>query len=266
MRIYCPKCKVGYEIDETLIPEEGKKLRCSYCREVFVAHREDLIATPVLVMSAGNATDSAKNAENEDISESGEETAASEKTEAENEEIKEIFQRLAEQSENLVKEELEMPAYKKFFLKMRSGLGLNRKGNRRLFAFVAAVLALLLLYNYRYEVVRSFPFMNSVYNLAGIKAKIPGEGLEFQNITWNPIEEGGDTKLEVKGFIYNPTDREIEIPVMRVEMLDKDAQLLQSLNQKPLLKSLQPGGRVAVGVVIKRPVPEAKYIYMTFID
>ena len=53
---------------------------------------------------------------------------------------------------------------------------------------------------------------------------------------------------------------------MRVEMLDKDAQLLQSLNQKPLLKSLQPGGRVAVGVVIKRPVPEAKYIYMTFID
>ena len=48
MRIYCPKCKVGYEIDENLIPEEGKKLHCSYCHETFVAHKEDLIATPVL--------------------------------------------------------------------------------------------------------------------------------------------------------------------------------------------------------------------------
>ena len=35
MRIYCPQCNVCYELDETLIPEGGRKLRCSNCGEVF---------------------------------------------------------------------------------------------------------------------------------------------------------------------------------------------------------------------------------------
>lgn len=46
-QIYCPKCHTGYEIDENLIPEDGKKLRCSYCNQVFKAYCDDLIDAPV---------------------------------------------------------------------------------------------------------------------------------------------------------------------------------------------------------------------------
>ena len=35
MRIYCPKCHMGYEVDESLIPEAGRRLRCSNCKEIF---------------------------------------------------------------------------------------------------------------------------------------------------------------------------------------------------------------------------------------
>lgn len=35
MLIYCPKCKQGYDVEESLIPEEGRKLRCGSCGEIF---------------------------------------------------------------------------------------------------------------------------------------------------------------------------------------------------------------------------------------
>ena len=35
MHIYCPKCGVGYEIDEELIEDQAKKLKCSNCGEIF---------------------------------------------------------------------------------------------------------------------------------------------------------------------------------------------------------------------------------------
>lgn len=35
MLIYCPKCQQGYDVGEDLIPEEGRRLRCSSCGEVF---------------------------------------------------------------------------------------------------------------------------------------------------------------------------------------------------------------------------------------
>ena len=261
MRIYCPKCKVGYEIDETLIPEEGKKLRCSYCNETFVAHKEDLIATSVF-----------SKIESEEKKESAEEKPSEEslenekKSEVEKGEVKEIFERLAEQSENLAKEEQNISVVRKIFRGLYSFLGLNRRLNRWFFSLVLIVLAILLLYNYKYEIVRTLPFMNSVYKIAGVKAKIPGEGLEFQNVTWNLVDENNNSGLEVKGFIYNPTDKEIEVPMMKIEMLDDDASSLQTLNQKPALTSLKPGGRLAVSVIIKTPVPNAKYVYMTFIE
>lgn len=40
MLIYCPKCRQGYNVEETLIPDEGRKLRCSSCGEVFKFGRD----------------------------------------------------------------------------------------------------------------------------------------------------------------------------------------------------------------------------------
>ena len=131
---------------------------------------------------------------------------------------------------------------------------------------VCAVVALVAVYNYRYEIARSVPLVGAIYKILGIKAHVPGEGLEFQNINWNFIENEAGRVLEVKGFIYNPTDREIDIPTVRVEILDKDTVLQQSINQKPTVQSLKPDSRIAVGVIVKSPSPTAKYVYMTFID
>ena len=99
-----------------------------------------------------------------------------------------------------------------------------------------------------------------------MRAKIPGEGLAFQNIVWKDFEDDYVRQLEIKGFIVNNSGREVAVPVLRVDMLDKDTKSLQVLDQKPSVKTLQPGGRVAVSMIVKKPSPLTKYVYMTFID
>ena len=58
-QIYFPKCHTGYEIDENLIPEYGKKLRCSYCTQVVKAYCDALLDAPVRTVAIADAEPSA---------------------------------------------------------------------------------------------------------------------------------------------------------------------------------------------------------------
>ena len=188
-----------------------------------------------------------------------------EKTAAETDELKSIFERLSVQTEDLFKAEQELPLPRKIVYKLKQLLGLTSKTNRWLYPVVILVLLALSFYAFRYEIVRRIPIADKVYQAMGIRATIPGEGLQFQNITWNKFEEDFVGNLEVKGFIANPTDHEIALPVVHVELLDSDAVVLQSLDQIPSMTSLKPGGRLAISIVIKKPAPLTKYVYLTFI-
>lgn len=278
MRIYCPKCHMGYEVNENLIPATGRRLRCGNCKEIFKFDRDGVSESVAQTESLpdneeNNLSSSAETSapENEAEDNANTETMSTEETKAQNEttpaiDIKDVFERLSAQSEKLFEAEQKLPWQQRLLMQLKTMLGLNRKFNLKIITAVITVLSLVMLYNYRYEIVRSIPFMNGVYRLAGIRAKIPGEGLEFQNVNWNYIDVGNGKVLEVKGFINNPTQRNIDIPTLHVELLDKDTILLQSMNQKPSVATLKPDSRIAVGVIVKNPSPTAKYVYLTFID
>ena len=268
MHIYCPKCHMGYEVDEALIPEEGRRLRCSNCSEVFKFDRSGISESVLPTASEENEEHLQKEPlladKLQDENKKEQEDVSSQKMPEVN--IKDIFERLSEQSEKLFQAEQKLPWHKRFLLQIKTMLGLNRRFNLKIVGSVVAVVLLIFMYNYRYEVVRSLPFMNGIYRVFGIRAKIPGEGLEFQNINWNYRDNNGGRLLEIKGFINNPTLKDIDIPVVHMELLDKDTVLLQSINQKPTVKILKPDGRIAIGIIIKSPSPTAKYVYLTFID
>lgn len=280
MQIYCPKCHMGYEVNENLIPATGRRLRCGNCKEIFKFDRDGMSESvtqtesmPLPDNEENNLSSSAETSapENEAEDNANTETVPTEETKAQNEttpaiDIKDVFERLSAQSEKLFEAEQKLPWQQRLLMQLKTMLGLNRKFNLKIITAVIAVLSLVMLYNYRYEIVRSIPFMNGIYRLAGIRAKIPGEGLEFQNVNWNYIDVGNGKVLEVKGFINNPTQRNIDIPTVHVELLDKDTILLQSMNQKPSVATLKPDSRIAVGVIVKNPSPTAKYVYLTFID
>jgi predicted Zn finger-like uncharacterized protein len=46
MEVSCPNCSKKYRVDESLIPEKGRKVKCRKCENVFVIQREKSVPPP----------------------------------------------------------------------------------------------------------------------------------------------------------------------------------------------------------------------------
>lgn len=312
MRIYCPECNSGYEIDAALIPQKGRKLRCSACKNTFLCYPDDL--QPEVIRTRNwNAEDEQKAQEEnkkpavaqektaeekpaaeaiaakilEEVQEPVEpettapaaemETPAPEKPETTapvesdpvpvaSNEMQDIFKRLSEQTQTLHQAEQSLSPRDKIKMFVKSLFSYQHRVARRYFYGTVLLLLSLLMFYYRFEIVRKVPSLNNVYKAVGIKAYVTGEGLEFQNVSRNEYEDDYIRKLEVKGFIANLTDADIDVPVIHVEMLDKNTNLLQTVEEKAPVEKIHSGARIAFSVTVNKPSPLTKYIFLTFVD
>lgn len=204
--------------------------------------------------------------ETDDKNDSDQMSEKDEQTAEDEIDIDDIFERLSERTEILINEEKKLPFYKKILLGFRNIFGLQFRINWKYVEVFLAVFVVFWLFNNRYDVVRKFPFMNGIYKVVGINAKIPGEGLEFQNVSWEMLADGDSKKLDIKGFIFNQTDKDIQIPTLHVEILDKETALLQSQNRVLEENKVAGGEKIPMLMSIPNPAPTLKYVYMTFID
>lgn len=295
MLIYCPKCKIGYDVDEKIVAA-GKKVRCANCGHIFAPQdyklsvnvqvetydddidvsmsstvEKNIQLQPVEELSTETEAESVSEMtvenESEKVSASEEEeieVTTARTPEKEPDEIKDIFARLSEQTESLFTAEAAMPAPKKLWYKIKSLTGLNNPANYKYYILTIFMVLGLLFYNYRYEIVRVVPFADYAYRAVGIRATVPGEGLAFQNITRREYEEDYIRHMEVKGFLVNTTAHDVNVPPLHVELLDRDALKIQEITVPAPAKFLLPGGRVAFSYVIPKLSPLTKHIYMTF--
>lgn len=322
MQIYCPKCNACYEIDEHLIADKSRRVKCSACGEVFTAEslktaapesatpeaEEDIFAAIGAAMAEADSIRAGEPEKDENEPPVGEESiaatkqdepeiavsrdlgdgriepsfsddSASEGTEenlveesADDEEadntadLEKIFERLSEHTEHLIADEKKLPVHEKVWLQIKNTLGFHFKVNWSYLVAGLAVFVLLSLYNNRYQIVRELPFLNGIYKTFGIKAKIPGEGLEFQNVSWDFVKDDDGSRLIVKGFVYNLTDRGIGLPVVHIEILDKQTALLQSQNRELKETEIDANAKIPLNLILPNPAPTAKYVYLTFID
>ena len=162
----------------------------------------------------------------------------------ENQDVKDIFERLSRETEALFKAESEEKSVKKYWFNFKKVFGLQNPRHIKYYLAAVATLLLLFLYYARFEVVRAFPLMDSVYRLAGIKAYVTGEGLEFQNVSRRDFEEDFVRKFEVKGFIANQTSKTIDIPTIKAELLDNDARAIQAKKVAPVIPLVTAKGKV----------------------
>ena len=179
--------------------------------------------------------------------------------------MNDIFARLSTQTQNLFRQEQTRPAASRLFSRLKHMLGLDHPGTLKYYLLLLLFLAALGLFAARFEIVRAFPRAEAFYAALGIEAKIVGEGLEFQNVVRREYEEDYVRKLEIKGYIANTNPFEVEMPLIRVEVLDKNTNLLQALNDKTPLAVLEAEGRMAFRIVLNRPSPLAKYVVLTFV-
>ncbi len=300
MKVYCPKCNACYELDDSIVNNKQRKLRCSNCKEVFVAddlrvkeaeildetvkipdnedeniqaHSEDKVEQKLEERLEPKFDNGFDEVSHEDVSEGNYDTISEADQNEENKEDSEegvnleaIFARLSEHTESLIVREKKLPIHEKIWFQIKNVLGFHFKIKWSYVLMAFAVFVVISSYNNRYQIVRKAPFLNSVYKAFGIKAKIPGEGLEFGNISWDFISEDEGTKLEIKGFINNATQKAIVIPRVHIEILDKNTVLLQSQNRKMQDETIAGNSKIPLKLTIKNPAPTAKYVYLTFID
>lgn len=252
MQIFCPECDAGYEIDELLLEDKKRRLKCSNCGKIFNVDEAVYHAVDKQDEISGHIEQPVSKDEPDEVED--------------NADLEKIFERLSDHTKLLIKQENSLPFYEKTWLQIKNILGFHFK-IRWLYIFFAVVaFSSLSLYNNRYQVVREFPFFNSVYKFLGIKAKIPGEGLEFQNISWEFLKEEDGNKLEIKGFVFNQLPRKVDFPVVHIEILDQEMALLQSQNREIEEDTIDSNARVPLKLILENPAPTAKYVYLTFID
>lgn len=284
MKIYCPKCKTAYEISAGVVPEQGRRLRCAVCHKVFKCLPEDLIDGSHLRAAEFDEEEKARLDEKGMLIESAEEvnpnidikaeieeevesTPSLEELDAQNLEangVTDIFARLSQETEALFKVESEEKTHRKMFGRFKKTLGLQNPRNYKYYILFFLALIGLGLYYARYDVARSVPVMRNVYTALGIQSAVVGEGLEFQNVSRRDFEEDSVRKFEIKGFIANNANHNINIPQIHAILLDKDARQLQVENADSAIPLVVPGGKVAFSFVVSKPALMTKYIYLTF--
>ena len=191
------------------------------------------------------------------------EEAKSENSKVSNE-IQEIFSRLNAQTTLINDMDKQVPAPKRLARRVSDFLNWRNPYSRYGLLGVAGVIFVLAFFSFRYEITRMIPVMENIYNLLGVESKIIGEGLDFRNVVRREYEEDYVRKLEVKGFIVNQTEQNLPVPLIYIEVLDKDGNILEVQKAKSPVEEVSPDKPAPFSFVLNQPSPLSKYIYITF--
>ena len=270
MLLYCPQCNTGYAVDPNVIPEKGIKMRCAKCGKIWRCTKDDLKEEPdkeeaIVQESAASTT---KDTPDEQINPQSEnDSSDSQNTEEKsvtNAEMQDIFARLSTQTQDLFQKEQTRPVHQKLWSSFKHISGVEHPGTLKYYLLGILVLVGLFLISIRYEVVRQFPAAEKFYTALGIESRVIGEGLEFQNVVRNEYEEDYIRKLEIKGYIVNTNKQKVTLPLIHVEVMDKDTNILQAINDKAPIAELEPNEKQMFRIVITQPSSLSKYILLTF--
>lgn len=265
MKIYCPKCHTCYSIETGLVPPDGKKLRCSRCGEVWLCVHKDMEYQEAPEEVPQNVI-----ANTEDIiiatptTETAETSIAKEATLTEDE-MNIIFSRIKEESKKIDTEKENLSILKKIFPSIKKLLGWNSYLTIALEVLTILVIFCLCLFAYRYDLVRKFPKLETLYTQAGIPSRVIGEGLEFQNVIRSYDVPEKPRLLTIKGFIYNTTSKELDLPTVLVNIMNSEAQVIVENTHKLDAKTILAQDKLAFTLQVT--VPQGmKYIMLTFTE
>jgi predicted Zn finger-like uncharacterized protein len=283
MHIICPHCTTSYAIDLATLGAAGRTVRCSRCKEVWLARPEDAteLADPVRAMAAATAqagTDDAAAewealareeqppegetpvvdspsiagdwpaAADDDASKTGEsDWAAAARRDALDGQAARP-QRLSWFRE-LFKPRASKPASGKAFISLPTACA----------AMGALVLALVI---WRVEVVRLLPQTATFYRMVGLEVNLRGLTFKDVKITTETVE--GKPVLVIEGVIVGEAKKPVELPRLRFSVRDAQGAEIYAWNavlEQPVLK---PGERAWFKSRLASPPPEGRNIDVRF--
>ena len=140
----------------------------------------------------------------------------------------------------------------------------KKKKYATLFGYLALIIFFIIFFTARYQIAKTFRFTRPIYELFNVDAVIPGEELELINITRRSYEIDFERKMEISGFVFNPTEDIQDLPIITAELLDEDTNYLQDKEVELEQLEIKAKERIGFNIVITTPARNAKYAIVTF--
>ncbi len=275
MYIVCPHCSTSYAIDPASLGVAGRTVRCSRCKEVWVARPEDateLTAPPVAMARAG--TTQRDVADEWDALARDEDGFGHETPHVDSPPIAGDWRADAVSDADwslIAQNELSRAAPGK---RQRSWLGrlIGPKPSRPqrgrsislptcCAAMGALVLALLI---WRVEMVRLMPQTAAFYKLVGLE--VNSRGLRFKDVKITSETVEGKPVLVIEGMITGEANRPVELPRLRFSVRDAQGAEIYAWNAVLEQTVLKPGENAAFKSRLASPPPEGRNIDVRFFN
>jgi predicted Zn finger-like uncharacterized protein len=276
MHIVCPHCTTSYAIDPATLGTAGRTVRCSRCKEVWLAHPEDAIAPePVMAEASARESDAAAEWEAMAREDMGEDTPH-----VDSPSIASDFpvdralhvddgdwHTMARQG-GANGETDEDAAGKPWFRTFRRRPPARKSSRLAILkpstacAAMGALAAALLIW--RADVVRLMPQTAAFYRMVGLDVNLRGVAFRDIKVTTETVD--GKQVLVIEGVIVGQTRKPVDLPRLRFAVRDAQGAEIYAWNTVLDQTVLQPGERAAFKSRLASPPAEGRSIDIRFFN
>jgi predicted Zn finger-like uncharacterized protein len=272
MHIVCPHCTTSYAIDPAALGETGRTVRCSRCKEVWLARSEDafeaIAAEPAMAEARQQASNSDAAAEWDALAreESGEEppvvdspSIAGDWPASGND--GDDWQSIAHQDEEAAALRPQRAGWfaRQFSRSPRAPRGSLVSLPTACAAMGALALALIV---WRAEMVRLLPQTAAFYKMVGLEVNL--RGLLFKDVKVSTETVDGKPALVIEGVIVGDTRKPVDLPRLRFSVRDAQGAEIYAWNTVLEQTVLKPGERASFKSRLASPPPEGRNIDIRF--
>jgi predicted Zn finger-like uncharacterized protein len=280
MQIVCPHCATSYGINSASLGAAGRTVRCSRCKEAWLARPEDVVepAHQAAAMAQGGRENTERDvaaewdalaqedhkaphvaspsiADGWASSDHGQDSA----TMADGD----WSSNSANHRRGAGSTRLGRLAGLGGLLKPRTGRQGPRKPSIGLTTACAAMAALALaLVIWRAEMVRLLPQTAAFYKLVGLDVNL--RGLRFRDVRVTSETVEGKPVLVIEGAIMSRSNTPVELPRLRFSVRDAQGAEIYAWNSVLEQSVLRPGEQTAFKSRLASPPPEGRHIDVRF--
>lgn len=268
MHIICPHCTTSYAIDLATLGVAGRTVRCSRCREVWLARPQDVRTTQALVPSMAEHDPPARNFSPPAVRN---EPAPSVAVQEQATPVVESPSISAGWPEGEEAQDADMPpveapdtapviARPRRRLKPSLSLARPRIGLGTVCAAMGALVVALLIW--RADVVRLLPQTAGFYKMVGLEVNL--RGLVFKDVKVSSETVEGKPVLVIEGIILGEARKPVELPRLRFAVRDAQGAEIYAWNAVLEQAVLNPGEKAWFKSRLASPPPEGRNIDVRF--
>jgi predicted Zn finger-like uncharacterized protein len=272
MHIICPHCTTSYAINLATLGAAGRTVRCSRCKEVWLARPEDAVdmTAPVPAMAETGVPDAGADA-------AAEWEAMAQEDEAQETPVVDSPSISGDGSSSDIDwpsdaqhDALDAwrPQRQQWFSRLLRPPALFRASGKPLVSLPLACAAMgalvLALVIWRVDVVRLLPQTVGFYRMVGLEVNLRGLLFKDVKITSETVE--GKPVLVIEGAIVGEARGPVELPRLRFSVRDAQGAEIYAWNALLEQTVLKPGERAWFKSRLASPPPEGRNIDIRFFN